>query len=144
MKKENSFKWHSTEDRPLCKKDQKGHLWITDDGDGEFLAAVPYYNKNRPNEELWWIHHCNVGDNGSLFIIGDDYDEPAGWSVQDVTHWHPIPEPPNKIQTALSPEEKGDLKKEALDCMARLLPPEQYGEYEDCALLEQIINKLAE
>lgn len=86
--------WHSVEDRPLFTKDERGNWVCTEEGDGEFIAALPYNDSKRPNEELWWIRHCVVEDEIGLCVVGDDYNEPAGWNLEDVTHWMPIPSPP--------------------------------------------------
>lgn len=86
--------WHSVEDRPLFTKDERGNWICTEDGDGEFIAALPYNDSKRPNEDLWWIRHCVVEDETGLCVVGDDYNEPAGWNLEDVTHWMPMPSPP--------------------------------------------------
>jgi hypothetical protein len=78
--------WISVEDRPLVEHDV-----LTEDGMNEFLAAVPT-NKG------WWIRHCVFEDN-SLCVVGDDYNEYAGWEITDVTHWQPIPEPPKTLNS---------------------------------------------
>ena len=87
--------WHSVEDRPLYTKDERGNWTCTEDGDNEFIAALPYNDSKRPNEELWWIRHCVVVDETGLCVVTDDDTEPAGWNLEDVTHWMPMPEPPS-------------------------------------------------
>lgn len=87
--------WHSVEDRPLFTKDERGNWTCTEDGDGEFIAALPYNDRKRPNEELWWIRHCVVEDGIGLCVVGDNDNEPAGWNLEDVTHWMPMPSPPD-------------------------------------------------
>lgn len=74
--------WISIADRPLRFYDN-GQWWLTDDGDKEFLAAVPYIDKGK---DLWWIRHCVI-ENGRLCIVGDDDNEISGWEIPDVTHW---------------------------------------------------------
>ena len=86
--------WHSVEDRPLFTKDERGYWICTEDGDGEFIAALPYNDSKRPNEDLWWVRHCVVEDETGLCVVGDDDNEPAGWELEDVTHWMPMPSPP--------------------------------------------------
>lgn len=86
--------WHSVENRPLVTKNERGHWICTEDGDGEFIAALPYRNSKRPNEVLWWIRHCVVEAETGLCVVGDDYNVPAGWDLEDVTHWMPLPSPP--------------------------------------------------
>jgi hypothetical protein len=87
--------WHSVEDRPLFTKNERGNWICTEDGDGEFIAALPYNDSKRPNENLWWIRHCVVEDETGLCIVGDDYNQPAGWNLEDITHWMPMPSPPD-------------------------------------------------
>lgn len=87
-------KWISVDERPLFTKDEKGIWTCTEDGDGEFFAAVPYNDVKRPKEELWWIRHCVVEDEIGLCVVGDDDIEPAGWDLEDVTHWMPLPKSP--------------------------------------------------
>lgn len=79
--------WHSVKDRPLLTKNERGHWVCTEDGDKEFIAALET-NKG------WWIRHCVVEYETGLCVVGDDYNEPAGWELQDVTHWMPMPSPP--------------------------------------------------
>lgn len=86
--------WYSVKDRPLFMKDQYGNWICTEDGNGEFIAAIPYNDSRRPNKGLWWIRHCVVEDEIGLCVVGDDCNEPAGWSLEDVTHWMPMPSPP--------------------------------------------------
>ena len=87
--------WISVEERPLFTKDEKGNWTCTEDGDKEFIAAVPYVDKKRPEEiNLWWIRHCVVEDAIGLCVVGDDDNEPAGWQLEDVTHWMPWVVPP--------------------------------------------------
>jgi len=92
------MEWISVKDRPLFTEDGRGNWICTDDGDAEFIAAVPYKDTERPNETLWWIKHCVVEDAIGLCIVGDFYNELAGWLLDDVTHWMPIPEPPKTTQ----------------------------------------------
>lgn len=88
--------WISVEDRPLFTKDDKGNWECTKDGDDEFIAALQYEDSTQPGKELWWIHHCVVEDSIGLCIVGDVYNEPAGWDLEHVTHWQPLPSPPDK------------------------------------------------
>lgn len=90
----SSTGWHSVVDRPLYTKDERGHWVCTEDGNNEFIAALPYNDKKRPNEDLWWIRHCVVEDVYGLCVVGDDCNEPAGWELEDVTHWMPWVSPP--------------------------------------------------
>ena len=82
--------WISTKDRPLIHENENGHWITTDDGSGEFLAAV-YYNKE------WWIKHCVIESYIGLCVVGDDYNDPAGWHAGDVSYWMPLPPPPENI-----------------------------------------------
>lgn len=82
------MEWISVDDRPLI--DQSPIGWgATVDGDKEFIAAVP-------TNHGWWIRHCVLQDETGLCVVGDDDNDPAGWSIEDVTHWMPLPEPPDK------------------------------------------------
>ena len=89
-----STSWLSVEDRPLYTEDERGNWVCTEDGDGEFIAAVPYNINNRQNEDLWWIRHCVIEDEIGLCVVGDHDNEPAGWSLADVTHFIPMHSPP--------------------------------------------------
>ncbi len=90
-------KWISVEDRPLYTKDEKGNWTCTEDGNKEFIAAVPYNDSKKPNENnLWWIRHCVIVDVFGLCVVGDTDNEPAGWQLEDITHWQPLPELPNQ------------------------------------------------
>ena len=87
--------WISVDERPLFTKDENGNWMCTEDGDKEFIAAVPYADKKRPDENnLWWIRHCVVEDAIGLCVVGDDYNEPAGWSLENVAYWMPWVVPP--------------------------------------------------
>ncbi len=79
--------WVSVEDSPLFTLDGNGNWECTDNGDGEFLAAVPYVSKNYPGKDLWWIKHCVIEDGIGMCVVGDDDNEPAGWDMKDVTHY---------------------------------------------------------
>lgn len=86
--------WISVEDWPLFTKSPEDFWTLTEAGQGEFLAAVPFNDQTRPKEtNLWWIKHCVI-DDGGLKVVGGDDNEPAGWSLEDVTHYFPIPKPP--------------------------------------------------
>ena len=44
--------WISVEDRPLFTIESNG--WVcTEEGDKEFIAAVPYRRESKPNEDFW-------------------------------------------------------------------------------------------
>lgn len=85
--------WVSVEDKPLYTKDANGNWICTEEGDTEFIAAVPY--KDKFDKEHWWIHHCVVEDRIGLCVVGDGDNEKAGWELEDVTHYHPLPQTPN-------------------------------------------------
>lgn len=89
--------WISVEERPLFTKDEKGNWTCTVDGDKEFLAAISYTDKRQPGKDLWWIRHCVVADSLGLCVVGDDDNEPAGWQLEDVLFWQPIPAPPSPL-----------------------------------------------
>lgn len=88
--------WISVEDSPLVTFNEKGWWTCTENGSKEFLAAVPYNDKNQQGKELWWIGHCVIEDKLGLCIVCDDDTEPAGWEIIDVTHYQSLPSPPSK------------------------------------------------
>lgn len=90
--------WISVYDRPLFTNDEKGNWTCTDDGNKEFLAAIPYNDKNKPGKELWWIRHCVVEDSTGLCVVCDDDNEPAGWQLEDVVYYQHMPKPPIESQ----------------------------------------------
>jgi|694.fasta_scaffold73636_2 hypothetical protein len=87
------MEWIHVSDRPLVIKVGE-HAWeTTEDGSGEFLAAVPYNDSTRPEEkDLWWIRHCVIEESG-LCVVGDDDNESASWSAHNVEYWMPITNP---------------------------------------------------
>ena len=88
--------WVSVEDRPLFTIESNG--WVcTEEGDKEFIAAVPYRRESKPNEDFWWIRHCVVEDETGLCVVGNDYNDPAEWDLEDVTHYKLLSEPPKAI-----------------------------------------------
>ena len=94
LTKHPPVEWVDAKERPLVIRE--GNRWITvNDVSFEFLAAVPFNDKNRPNEKnLWWIKHCVIEDEVGLCVVGDDDNERAGWEIDDVTHYIPLPAPP--------------------------------------------------
>lgn len=95
--KDNVSEWISVEDKPLVTIGALG--WEVNEGvPDEFLAAVPYNDKTRPDEKnLWWIRHCVIEDEIGLCIVGDDLENiPAGWEIEDVQFYQPIPSPPKQ------------------------------------------------
>jgi hypothetical protein len=90
--------WVSVEEKPLITKDENNNWTCTEDGDKEFIAAVPYTEKMKDGtyKDKWWIHHCIIEDEVGLYIVDDEGNTPAGWSIEDVTHWQPLPNPPKQ------------------------------------------------
>jgi hypothetical protein len=86
--------WISVQDRPLITKDSEGRWECTDDGMKEFIAAVPYGLITNPDKTLWWIRLCVMEDEIGLCVIGDDDNESAGHTIDDVTHYFHLPAPP--------------------------------------------------
>ena len=91
--------WIPITERPLYTMDEKGRWTCTEDGDRQFLAAIPYCDKREPEEILWWIRHCVIVDEVGLCVVGDDVNEPAGWDLEAITHWQPLPQPPQETKT---------------------------------------------
>lgn len=76
--------WNSVLHYPLYTLDKNGFWQCTEDGEGDFLAAVE-------TNEGWWIRHCVIEDEIGLCIVYDDYNEPAPWSLNDVSYWSKLP-----------------------------------------------------
>ena len=93
---QNKEKWISVEDRPLIEIINPNGDWqCTKDGMNEFIGCVPYNDSTRPKDDLYWIRHCIIEDEIGLCVIGDSIiTEPSGWEVEHVTHWMPLPTPP--------------------------------------------------
>lgn len=86
--------WIPTAERPLAETASNGDWQATEDGDGEFLAAVPYKDVNYPGETLWWIRQCVIESGAGLCVVSDSYTDIAGWEIDDVEYFLPIT-PPN-------------------------------------------------
>lgn len=89
--------WVSVKDKPLFTKDAKGNWKCTEEGNGEFWAAIPYNDHKQPDKrDLVWIRHCVVEDGIGLCVVGDTDNEPAGYQLEDVVYYIPInlPQPP--------------------------------------------------
>lgn len=90
------MEWISVKDRPLYENTPNG--WVaTKDGDrsGGFIAALQYFDSKKKRHE-WWIRHCILEDFTGLCVVGDDCNEEAGWTIDAVSHWMPLPEPPKQ------------------------------------------------
>ena len=98
--------WISVKDRPLYQINELGHWVCTKDGEGEFIACIPYNDSKKPNQQLYWIHHCIVIDEDGLCIVVDGDHEKAGWELQHITHWMPLPIPPSQQTTKSSADNK--------------------------------------
>lgn len=99
----NEIKWVSVKDKPLYIKIEQPNyedeeVWgscssssyweSTKEGEGQFLAAVPL------SDGKWWIKHCVIEDEIGLCVVGDnDYNELAGYGLEDITHYITITEP---------------------------------------------------
>lgn len=91
------MEWISCKDRPLFNIiDDKGTWEATEEGNGEFLAAVSYTLITKPDEILWWVRHCVLESNSGLCVVGEMENEPAGYDMSDVTHYVII-KPPKTI-----------------------------------------------
>lgn len=93
------LQWVSVEDKPLFITTPLG--WeCTEDGEGEFLAALQYNDTRHPGKDLWWIKLCTVEDGLGLCVVSDEGNESAPWDLSDVTHYckvsEPTPTPVNK------------------------------------------------
>ena len=88
--------WISVEDKPLYTKDDNGNLTCTEEGNSEFIAAVP-------TNTGWWIRHCVVEDSG-LAVVGDCDNDVAGWELEDISHYFLLP----KLNVELKSSPKGE------------------------------------
>lgn len=90
--------WISVKDRPLITLDKKGNWECTEDGEKDFIAAVPYVDEDDPDSTLWWVRHCVIEDEIGLCVVGDDINEKAGWEINSITYWKPFPDnPPSEL-----------------------------------------------
>lgn len=88
------MEWIKTEDSPLVIATVFG--WeCTENGEKEFLAAVPHNDSRHPGHTFWWIKHCVIEDGKGLCVVGEDDNEPAAWQIDDITHYAII-EPPKQ------------------------------------------------
>ena len=87
-------RWVKVSERPLYVIDDKGNWECTEDGNGEFIAAVPYTVTREQSKTKWWIRHCIVEDRIGLCVVTDDDTEKAGWELSDVIYYQPLPTPP--------------------------------------------------
>lgn len=85
--------WISVADKPLFGE-EAGHRFLTEAGDGEFIAAIPYSDSKYPGEKLWQIVHCHVDTGGDLV---DSYGDSVGWTLDAVAYYLPIPSTENLI-----------------------------------------------
>lgn len=86
--------WINILDRPLITRNERNEWECTNDGMKEFIAAVPYFLSTCPGIQLWWIRLCIIEDETGLCVVGDDDNEPAGWTIDDVTHYIHLPVAP--------------------------------------------------
>lgn len=86
--------WISVKDKPLITRNERDEWECINEGSKEFVAAIPYQNTEFPGKQFWWIRLCIMEDEVGLCVIGDDDNEPAGWNIDDVTHYFHLPEPP--------------------------------------------------
>lgn len=87
---EAAQRWIPVTECPLITKDEKGYWTCTEDGEREFMAAVPYNDSKIINNLQWWVKHCVIEDEIGLCVVGDDENTPAGWNVDCVVYWMPI------------------------------------------------------
>lgn len=90
----NTLKWIDARERPLVTYNENGHWECTNAGNKEFVAAIPYQNTEYSGKQFWWIRLCVLEDEIGLCVVGDDDNEPAGWNIDDVTHYFHLPEHP--------------------------------------------------
>lgn len=86
--------WISVKDKPLIIRNERNEWECTDAGMKTFVACVPFQKQTHPNEDFWWIRLCVMEDEIGLCVVGDDDNEPAGWNIDDITHYFHLPEPP--------------------------------------------------
>lgn len=80
-------KWHSVKDRPLVNSNGS-YFVATPDGAQDFIAAVELA------DGTWWTRHCVLEDGIGLCVVGDSCNDPAGWNIEDITHWTEYPSDP--------------------------------------------------
>lgn len=80
--------WHSVKDRPLVNKLRRWGWIATPDGMKDFIAAVQLV------DGAWWTRHCVLEDEIGLCVVGDACNDPAGWNIEDITHWTEYPSDP--------------------------------------------------
>lgn len=90
----NTEEWIDVKDSPLFTKDEKGRWTCTDAGSKDFLAAI-LINNMATNKTEWWIRHCAIEDDIGLCVVGDVENDPAGWQLEDVQFYIPLPSPPS-------------------------------------------------
>lgn len=86
--------WISVQDRPLIITNHMGRWECTEDGEKEFIAAVPYHDTKVPEKTSWWIRLCVMVDEIGLCVMGDEDNEPTGWTIADITHYFHLPKHP--------------------------------------------------
>jgi hypothetical protein len=85
--------WISVKERPLVTYDELGRWVCTADGEQDFLAALLVHDTNT-GKDAWWIRHCIIEDKSGLCVVGEYDNEPAGWEIEDVEFFQPLPIPP--------------------------------------------------
>jgi hypothetical protein len=81
--------WISVKERPLVNWNDEHDRWeCTKDGEREFMACVEL------GDGTFWIKHCVIEDKIGLCVVGETGNEPAGWEIEDVEWWQPLPSPP--------------------------------------------------
>ena len=86
--------WISVKEKPLYESVEGDDFILTNAAEGEFIGAVPVFN-NVTKETSWEVHHYVIEDEVGLCVVGEDGNEPAGWGVEDIELYMPIPKLPD-------------------------------------------------
>jgi hypothetical protein len=79
--------------------------------DASVLAAIPFYGRDKKLVEIEVLHCAyyqgGIGSGQKIFTTCEGEEYEAG----DVTHWMPLPEPPNTAAVSLTEQEvKGNVQ----------------------------------
>ena len=93
-------------------------------------VRVTVYCDDEPGGNAWLVLNTTVKELGLEELIA------VSWILEEDLQKLFLPK-------SLTAEEKKDMKDEAMRYMVQLLPPEQYGEHEECEAIQNILEELA-